>query len=397
MKINIVSSINDIDEKDWQRVNHEQSVFSNIQFFKCLENSGSVSSKQGWQPHHLTLTNGNANVNAILPMYIKSHSWGEYVFDWAWADAFEQHNVPYYPKLVATIPFTPVTSNKILSNTIKLKDLFSQLSEHCQQHAINSWHLLYCQAQDVISNTEQTTNTDQENCDELTNVTEEMAQDVYQRNTVQFHWLNNNYQDFDDFLTRFTARKRKNTLKERRSITQQNIDIRKLIGTDISKTELEFFYLTYQLTYMKRGHTPHLTFAFFQTIIQQMPNNILLIIASVNGDDIACSWFFFDHDNLYGRFWGCTQTYNNLHFELCYYQGIEFCIENKLTLFHPGTQGEHKIQRGFEPKLTTSYHWIKHAPFKLAIKDFCRQERQQMRAYQAQCLQRLPFKQNNAD
>ena len=389
MKINIVNRIDDIEQQVWQRLNHEQSVFSHYQFFKCLESSGSVSSKQGWQPHHLTLTNDNAEVNAILPMYIKSHSWGEYVFDWAWADAFEQHNVPYYPKLVATVPFTPVTGNKILSNTVEINELFSHLSEHCQQHSINSWHLLYCQALDNTNSCETANDSAQ------TSAATQRPEDVYQRNTVQFHWLNNNYRDFDDFLARFSARKRKNTLKERRSIAQQAIEIRRLVGKDISKAELDFFYLTYQLTYMKRGHTPHLTFAFFQTIIQQLPNNILLIIASVGGEDIACAWFFFDHDNLYGRFWGCTQSYNNLHFELCYYQGIEFCIENKLSLFHPGTQGEHKIQRGFEPKLTTSYHWIKHAPFKPAIKDFCLQEQQQMRIYQAQCQQRLPFKVNN--
>ena len=390
MKFNIVNSINDIDEQDWQRLNHQQSVFSNYQFFKCLESSESVSNKQGWQPYHLTLTNDNAEVNAILPMYVKSHSWGEYVFDWAWADAFEHHNVPYYPKLVATIPFTPVTSNKILSNTIKLDELFSHLSEHCQQHAINSWHLLYCQALNTTNGCEQKNDSTQ------TSAAKQISEDVYQRHTVQFHWLNYNYQNFDDFLACFTARKRKNTLKERRTIAQQGIEIRRIMGKDISKSELEFFYLTYQLTYMKRGHTPHLTFAFFQAMIQQMPNNILLIIASVNAKDIVCSWFFFDHDNLYGRFWGCTQSYNNLHFELCYYQGIEFCIENKLSLFHPGTQGEHKIQRGFEAKLTTSYHWVKHVPFKSAIKDFCQQERQQMRAYQAQCQQRLPFKLNKS-
>ncbi|MGB2740162.1 MAG: GNAT family N-acetyltransferase [Cognaticolwellia sp.] len=375
MKIEIVNNIADISEQDWQRLNNQTSVFSNYQFFKSLETSGSVCNAKGWQPHHLQVRSnihGNesekSEINAILPMYIKSHSWGEYVFDWAWADAYQQHNIPYYPKLVSTTPFTPVTSDKLLSSGLKTGDIFELLTHHCQQQQLNSWHLLYCQP------AQQETN------------------DVYQRNTVQFHWLNYNYRDFEDFLSRFTARKRKNTRKERLSMIQQGIEVRQLNGHDISEKELEFFYLTYQLTYLKRGHTPHLSFDFFQTMIRKLPDNILLIIASCNGEDVASAWFFFDDKNLYGRYWGCTQPYNNLHFELCYYQGIEFCIKNKLSLFHPGTQGEHKIQRGFEPKLTTSYHWIKHAGFKPAIKDFCLQEQQQMRTYQSQCQQLLPFK-----
>ena len=374
MKIEFLNSIVDIAEQDWQRLNSQASIFSNYQFFYCLEASISVSKSQGWQPHHLQLSDDERKVNAILPMYIKSHSWGEYVFDWAWADAYQQHEIPYYPKLVATTPFTPVTSNKLLSNSVQLNDVFQLLSEHCQQQQLNSWHLLYSQDEP--------------------NVTPQQCNDIYQRNTVQFHWLNYNYRDFDDFLSNFTARKRKNTRKERLSISQQGISVRRVVGKDISVAELAFFYLTYQLTYLRRGHTPHLTFEFFQAVIKKLPEHVLLIIASCQGEDIACAWFFFDDKNLYGRYWGCTKSYNNLHFELCYYQGIEFCIENNLMLFHPGTQGEHKIARGFEPKLTTSYHWVKHAAFKPAIKAFCLQEQQQMRAYQLQCQQLLPFKVN---
>tara|TARA_R110000737_G_scaffold267493_4_gene275004 strand:- start:7938 stop:9065 length:1128 start_codon:yes stop_codon:yes gene_type:complete len=372
LKIEIVNSISDIAEQDWQRLNRDRSVFTNYQFFQCLETSDSVSNTQGWQPHHLQLSDSHkGEINAILPMYVKSHSWGEYVFDWAWADAYQKHNIPYYPKLVATTPFTPVTSNKLLSSDVSLTEIFEVLSDHCQHQPLNSWHLLYCSP------------------------AQQEVDDVYQRNTVQFHWLNYNYRDFEDFLARFTARKRKNTRKERLAITQQNIAIRRVFGKDISEKELAFFYLTYQLTYLKRGHTPHLSLAFFQSMVEKLPEHILLLIANCNGEDIACAWFFFDDSNLYGRYWGCTQSYNNLHFELCYYQGIEFCIEKKLSLFHPGTQGEHKIQRGFEAKLTTSYHWVKHAGFKAAIKAFCLQEQQQIRHYQVQCQQLLPFKSND--
>lgn len=384
MKINVINSINEISESDWQNLNRQTSLFSNYRFFHTLENSGSVSSKQGWQPHHLKLTStnnthGKHDIDAILPMYSKSHSWGEYVFDWAWADAYQQHNIPYYPKLVTTIPFTPVTSNKLLSNKFNINLLYPALIEHCNASNFNSWHILYCQNDAELNQAHST----------------QLLANVYQRNTVQFHWLNYGYQSFDDFLARFNARKRKNTKKERKTITEQGIEIRRLIGKNINQKELEFFYLTYQLTYLRRGHTPHLNYEFFQRIIQQFPDNVLLIIASHGSEDIACSWFFFDDENLYGRYWGCTKTYNNLHFELCYYQGIEFCIENNLALFHPGTQGEHKIQRGFEPKLTTSYHWIKHPAFRPAIKAYCLQEQQQMQHYLQHCQQRLPFKLND--
>ncbi|MGB1261618.1 MAG: GNAT family N-acetyltransferase [Cognaticolwellia sp.] len=369
MKIELLNNIAEISEQDWQRLDKQNSVFSNYQFFKALETSGSVSQAQGWQPQHLQLSDTTDNTaNAILPMYIKSHSWGEYVFDWSWADAYQQHNVPYYPKLVATAPFTPVTSDKLLSNGLELTDIFGILTQHCQQQNLQSWHFLFCSPSPQIPD------------------------DVYQRNTVQFHWLNDNYRDFDDFLSRFTARKRKNTRKERLSIAQQGITIRRIHGKNISEQELAFFYLTYQLTYLKRGHTPHLSLAFFQTMVKTLPEHVLLIIASRQGEDIACAWFFFDQTHLYGRYWGCTQSCNNLHFELCYYQGIEFCIEHQLKVFHPGTQGEHKIPRGFEPKLTTSYHWIKQPAFRAAIKAFCLQEQQQMRHYQVQCQQLLPFK-----
>ncbi|PHR84994.1 MAG: GNAT family N-acetyltransferase [Colwellia sp.] len=370
MKIEFVNSINKINELTWQSLADSSSPFINYQFFKALEHSQSVCSKTGWQPHHLVCSNAN-NVNAILPMYLKEHSWGEYVFDWAWADAYQKHNEPYYPKLVATIPFTPITTTKLMASDIALSQVFSVLTEHCLAQNINSWHILYTQES-------------QQQPLRLNN--------VFQRNTVQFHWFNRQYHDFNEFLSTFTARKRKNVKKERLSISQQNIKTRRILGKDISPEELSFFYITYQLTYLKRGHSPHLTIDFFTNILKSLPNNILLVIASIDDCDIACAWFFFDEHQLYGRYWGCTKTYNNLHFEVCYYQGIEFCIEHQLDLFNPGAQGEHKIQRGFEPVLTHSYHWIKHLGFRPAIQQFCQQEQQKMQHYLKHCQQFLPFK-----
>lgn len=368
IKIDFINSIEKLTANDWQSLNKSTCPFLHYEFFNALEQSHSVNVKQGWQAHHL-VAKIKDEVIAVMPMYLKSHSWGEYVFDWDWADAFKRYNIDYYPKLVATIPFTPVSSDKLLSSQLQMPELFSPLIEHCQQENINSWHILYCHE-----------------------IESPLPEDVYQRNTVQFHWFNRDYKNFDDFLSTFTSRKRKNSRKERLSIIKQDIKVRQLVNHEISQQDLEYFYLTYQLTYLKRGHQPHLSYDFFRRMLASMTNNVLLFIASHEQEDIACALLFYDDEQLYGRYWGCTKHYNNLHFELCYYQGIEFCIQNKLKKFNPGTQGEHKIPRGFEPILTHSYHWIKHPVFKEAIKNFCQQEQQHMLTYQEQCRQALPFK-----
>jgi len=371
IKVEFLNTIDAINSDHWQTLNQSNNPFLQYDFFKALEHSQSASAKTGWQPQHLVAT-ANDEIIALMPMYLKDHSWGEYVFDWSWAEAYDQYRIPYYPKLVATIPFTPVSSNKLLAEQLDISHFFEALNTHCHQHALSSWHILYCEP-----------------------ITTPLPEDVYERNTVQFHWFNRDYTSFDDYLNTFTSRKRRSTRKERLTIAQQGITIRELKGEQITDKDLDFFYLTYQLTYLKRGHQPHLSIAFFKQIITTLSNNVLLLIASDQEEDVACALFFYDDEQLYGRYWGCTQQVNNLHFELCYYRGIEFCIQNNLKVFSPGTQGEHKIQRGFEPILTYSYHWIKHPGFKDAIKDFCQQEQAQMRTYQEECKELLPFR--NAD
>jgi predicted N-acyltransferase len=368
MNIEFIDNINQIPKEDWQQLTQSTCPLLNYEFFKALEDSHSVSHSQGWQAHHLTVKIDTKLVG-ILPLYIKQHSWGEYVFDWDWAQAFERHNLPYYPKLVSTIPFTPVPSQKLFSTEINQQALFRLLVEYCQQNQLNSWHLLFCPEE-----------------------IEQLPKDVYLRHTVQFHWFNRDYQCFDDFIATFTARKRKNTRKERLSISQQDITVQRLLGKDITKKEVDYFYLIYQLTYLKNSHQPHLSHDFFNQIFSTLKDNVLLIIASYQEQYVACSLFFFDDSHLYGRYWGCSESFKNLHFELCYYQGIEFCIDKNLQCFNPGTQGEHKIQRGFEAVLTHSYHWIKHPSFKDPIKDFCLQEQKNLKHYQQQCIQELPFK-----
>lgn len=369
MHIEFIEKIEQLTSISLKQLTDENCPFMSFDFLSLLESSGSVCDAKGWLPHHMVFKE-DETIHGVLPLYIKHHSWGEYVFDWSWAQAYEDHQLAYYPKLVATVPFTPLTTTKLLSNHLNLVDTFTALTQQCQANNFSSWHVLF-----------------------VPEVNQQLLpDDVYQRHTVQFHWFNQGYANFDDFLTRFSSRKRKNTRKERQSIMQQGIFVRRLYGKDVTQQEIEFFYLTYQLTYMKNGHQPHLTLSFFKKIFEQLANNLVLIIASKDDEDIACALFFYDEHQLYGRYWGAKAAYNNLHFELCYYQGIEFCIEHKLQSFNPGTQGEHKIQRGFEPVLTHSYHWIKHQGFKPAIKDFCQREREHMHDYLLQCQKKLPFK-----
>ena len=385
--ITFIDSFEQVPVSDWHRLNTSTCPLVSYAFFKALEASQSVSTARGWQPHHMVIENDGV-IDGIMPLYLKQHSWGEYVFDWDWARAFEDNNIAYYPKLVGTIPFTPLTSHKLFANNpsstkLSLAELLPSLISHCQQHEINSWHILFCP--EIESDSKQTENGQSVSMAKL-------PEDVYQRHTVQFHWFNRGYACFDDFLATFTSRKRKNTRKERASIKQQGITIRQLQGQDITAQDVDFFYLTYQLTYLKKGHQPHLNFDFFRQIFKNLADNILLIIASHEDNDVACALFFYDDTHLYGRYWGCQESFKNLHFELCYYQGIAFCIEQNLQCFNPGTQGEHKIQRGFEPILTHSYHWVKDAAFQDAIREFCQRECEHMQSYQQQCRQALPFK-----
>ena len=380
--ITFIDSFEQIPTSDWHRLNTSSCPLASYEFFKALEASQSVSTARGWQPHHMVIEN-DGTIDGIMPLYLKQHSWGEYVFDWDWARAYEDNKLAYYPKLVGTIPFTPLTSNKLLSNKFSLAELLPSSISHCQQHEINSWHILFCP--EIDSAVRQTEN------DQSVGMAK-LPADVHQRHTVQFHWFNRGYASFDDFLATFTSRKRKNTRKERASINQQGITIRQLQGQDITAKDIDFFYLTYQLTYLKKGHQPHLSFDFFRKTFNNLADNILLIIARYEDNDVACALFFYDETHLYGRYWGCQESFKNLHFELCYYQGIEFCIQQNLQCFNPGTQGEHKIQRGFEPVLTHSYHWVKHAAFKDAIREFCQRECEHMQRYHQQCQQALPFK-----
>ena len=332
----------------------------------------------GWHAQHQMLVEaGNDSPAAVLPCYLKDHSWGEYVFDWSWANAYQRHGLTYYPKLVCAIPFTPATGPRMalapeLPPKLAATRLVEALDDLLAHHGASSWHLLF---PDVI--------------------TEELlsGSDLLRRTGLQYHWHNRNYQDFDDFLNALNARKRKTIRRERRLVTDQGLELRRLTGDEIDAGLWARFYHFYQITYARRsGHGGYLSAEFFAQIGASMPEQIMMVLALRKGELVAAALNFYDAETLYGRYWGSSGDFNQLHFEACYYQGIEFCIERGLSRFDAGAQGEHKIKRGFEPVATHSLHRIAHPGFRQAIATFLEDETREILSWIDQAREQLPYK-----
>lgn len=373
LKVNLHPSIDSIDRKRWNTLCGTSFPFLRHEFLQALEVSGSVSAETGWQPCHLEISE-EGETRLLMPLYLKSHSWGEYVFDWLWADAYEHHGLSYYPKLLTAIPFTPATGPRFggcMDSAGVLSLLREQLPSICEQFQASSWHGLFLTAEDADA----------------------LPPPLLLRTGCQYHWFNRGYTSFDHFLDRFNSRKRKAVRRERRKVKDQGIRLERLTGRAISSDLLNRFYHFYQLTYLKRGRRGYLTPDFFHQLLREMPEQLLLVLAWEGDTPVAGALSLIGDDTLYGRYWGCMDEYNSLHFEACYYQGIEFCIERGLARFDPGAQGEHKIQRGFEPIPTWSAHWIAHPGFRAAISEFLDREtpavQEQIRSLSAL----LPFKQ----
>lgn len=341
-------------------------------FLAALESTGVCSATSGWQPHHLSLTDDAGSVT--LPIYRKSHSWGEYVFDWSWAHAYQQHQLAYYPKLVCAIPYTPSLGPRASAalDEDRVGEAIDAMEREATDRDFSGCHLLF--PDDATADLWQHTR-------------------WMERRDVQFHWTNPGYRDFDDFLDRFSSRKRKNVRKERRSITDQRLHLACFEGTDIDAARLKQFYVFYQATYMKRGRSGYLNIEFFQQLLTNQPETLVLFIAYHADSAVAAALCFRDSNTLYGRYWGSLEEFPNLHFETCYYQGIDYCIRNGLTRFDPGTQGEHKVARGFEPRITRSYHWLSHPEFNRAAQRFCQEEAEMVEHYRRDMVDALPFKQ----
>ena len=371
----IVSSLAEIGEAAWDALVAQQpgsNPFLSYAFLNALHESGSASEDSGWVPQYLTLWREDQLVGA-LPLYLKYHSYGEYVFDWAWADAYRRHGLQYYPKLLSAIPFTPVSGPRFLAQDEDVLDTLILLLKTLQNTdgEVSSTHILYPPAEQA----------------------EALRKAGFMlRSGVQFHWTNNNYANFDEFLATLEQKKRKNIRAERRKVVEAGVTFRQISGVDATDADWRFFKHCYDHTYAMHGSSPYLNLDFFLRIGASMPQNILLVQALRAGRPIASSLVIHDETTLYGRYWGGIEDIPCLHFETAYYQPLEFCIARKLKYFEGGAQGEHKMARGFLPEKTWSAHSLAHPSFSDAVEQFLKQEAGGIDSYMDELHERNPFR-----
>ena len=373
--LKFIDHINDCTAENWNSITGIDYPFLRHEFLHALEASGCVGGQSGWDPNHALLFENDTLV-AVMPLYIKHHSYGEYVFDWSWADAYQRNGLPYYPKLVTAIPFTPATGPRLAASGISIKAAalhFRQgIDQLLQQQNYSGWHLLF---------------PDEEQKQAIENSA------LLERTGVQYHWFNAGYSRFDDFLATFKSRQRKNLRKERQRVFDQGVSIDVLTGDALTPEIWAKFFHFYQITYAKRsGHGGYLTADFFRRIGETLSSQTVMMMAYQNGEAVAAALNFRSRDTLYGRYWGASRNISGLHFEACYYQGIEYCISEGIQRFDPGAQGEHKIQRGFTPTTTYSLHSIQHPGFREAIARFLEEESNHLSHYTEDAKQLLPFR-----
>ncbi|MCP4983588.1 MAG: N-acetyltransferase [Gammaproteobacteria bacterium] len=379
LQVSVTHSLGEVPAADWDALGDKSYPFTRHCFLHGLEIHDCLE-PFGWHPVYFQLHRSQQLIAAI-PCYIKTNSYGELVFDHAWVNAYQRNGLDYYPKLVSAIPYTPATGERFLINLDLVSESDEQaalrkllcrvIEEFCIEQKLSSWHILF---------------PDKEVLEQLESL------DVMTRNDVQFHWQNQDYSDFDDFLSHLSSRKRKNIIKERRSAAAQNLDISMQAGDQISAAEWRRIHQLYAGIYDRKYGTATLTPGFFQHMGEYMPQQVLATISREQDEIVAASLFFSSDTHLYGRIWGCDQYFRHLHFECCYYQGIDYCIREKLQCFDPGAQGEHKLARGFLPSLTWSGHWIAELQFREAIEQFLRQERRYIQSYRNDLLEHTPYK-----
>lgn len=370
----IISRLDEIGATAWDALVSAQpqgNPFLSYAFLDALHCSGSASLDTGWQPQFVTIWQDQRLV-AALPLYAKTHSYGEYVFDWAWADAYRRNGLDYYPKLLSAIPFTPVGGSRLLAVDAAAQNaLIDALLGIQNASGLSSTHVLY---------------PPQDQAEAL------QAAGFLLRSGVQFHWLNQNFADFDAFLDTLERKKRKNIRAERRKVADAGVTFRQVRGTDASDADWRFFKRCYDHTYRDHHSSPYLNLDFFLRIGASMPNNILLIIAERQGNPIASSLLIHSATTMYGRYWGAIEEVPCLHFETAYYQPLEFCIAQGISCFEGGAQGEHKMARGFLPQKTWSAHWLAHPAFADAIEHFLARENGGVEAYIDELNDRNPFR-----
>jgi len=377
--IRVLSSPADVSPDAWNALlaaEAEPSPFMRHEYLAALNDSRSATPESGWMPQFVTLWQGE-QLQAACPFYIKDHSYGEYVFDWAWANAYEQHGLAYYPKAVVAVPFTPVPGTRLLARDAQSRTLLVQgLVALCKQEELSSLHLLFGADADIAACTEA---------------------GLMLRNTVQFHWTNAQYPDFDSFLASLSHDKRKKIRQERRKVADAGVSFRWSRGTDISKADWDFFYRCYERTYREHGNPPYLTRDFFRRMADTMPEAWLLFVAERNGKPMATSLIALSTQRdaplvAYGRYWGALERVDCLHFEACYYQPLAWCIEHGAQRFEGGAQGEHKMARALMPVKTTSAHWLAHPAFADAVERFLEREGAGIENYMDHLGERSPFK-----
>ncbi len=379
LKLRVIQSLSEAAEADWNTLlAPDTGPFLKHAFLYALELTGCVGGNTGWQVAHLLAEGSQPRILGAMPLYLKQHSYGEFVFDWAWAQAYEQNGMPYYPKALSAIPFTPVRGPRLLvsSNVDKpaaQEALIWGLKSLVSQNALSSAHILFPEPSEL---------------DEL------KKQGFMLRDSVQFHWHNSGYQDFEQFLADLTMKRRKNIRRERAAVESHQIAYRHIPGSIATPDDLVFFYRCYENTYIEHRSSPYLTEECIQLLGSSMPENFHLINAFQNGNPIASSLLVVDRltSKAYGRYWGAIAHIPCLHFELAYYQAIEYCIKEGIEIFEGGAQGEHKMARGFLPTTLQSAHWIEGPGFYNAAKRFLEREHEGMAAYVDELEQHIPLK-----
>ena len=376
-----------VDAADWNALlalQAEPSPFMRHEYLAAMHDSGSAVPKTGWTPQLATLWQGDTLAGACA-FYVKDHSYGEYVFDWAWANAYAQHGLDYYPKGLVAAPFTPVPGARLLARDAAARlALVQALVDASREAGLSSLHLLFGAPEDIAA------------CE---------AAGLMLRHTVQFHWHNTppgraadeRFTDFDDFLASLAQDKRKKIRQERRKVHEAGVGFRTARGRDMTDADWDFFYRCYERTYLEHGNAPYLTRDFFRRMQTAMPENWLIFIAERGGHPIACSLVAIGPDAdgslaCYGRYWGALERVDCLHFEACYYQPIAWCIANGAVRFEGGAQGEHKMARALMPVMTTSAHWLAHPSFADAVERFLAREGEGMADYMEHLDARSPFR-----
>jgi predicted N-acyltransferase len=363
--VRVVDSLAGVDAAEWNALAGPQP-FVRHEFLSALIDTGCASAQSGWLARFLLVRRAGALIGA-MPLFAKSHSYGEYVFDWAWADAHERHGLEYYPKLLGAVPFTPVRGPRLLG---KEKALLIEAALELARDA-SSLHVLFPQEDEAKLM---------------------QGRGMLLRRTVQFHWRNAGYVDFDDFLRRLTHARRKNIRQERRRVREAGISCFWLGGPSIERKHWEFFNRCYRRTYAEHRSSPYLNLEFFLRLGAALPQNLALLIAQRDARPIACALFLADAETLYGRYWGALEHVPLLHFECCYYQAIEYAIAQRLQVFEGGAQGEHKLWRGLLPVEAPSAHWLAHPKFAHAVENFLEREGAGVARYVNELCEHSPFK-----